>query len=171
MTLSVTGVSAPAKRFLATLLPIALLSAPLPLLAQPAGSGAGDEPSYELPLEDIQTFAEVFERIKRAYVEEVDDSTLLRNAMRGMLSELDPHSAYLDEEEYQSLRESTQGEFGGIGIEVGTENGQLMVITPIDDIHCRRTKVVDHGAQLSFVISSADSMMTGLTGTSAIPRW
>ncbi|RUR30069.1 S41 family peptidase [Vreelandella andesensis] len=128
MTLSVTKVSVPAKRFLATLLPLALLSVPLPLVAQPANSVADD-----LPLEEIQTFAEVFERIKRGYVEEVDDRTLLRNAMRGMLSELDPHSAYLDEEEYQSLRESTQGEFGGIGIEVGTQNGQLVIITPIDD--------------------------------------
>ena len=109
MTLSVTEVSAPAKRFLATLLPLALLAAPLPLAAQPANSVADD-----LPLEEIQTFAEVFERIKRGYVEEVDDRTLLRNAMRGMLNELDPHSAYLDEEEYQSLRESTQGEFGAI---------------------------------------------------------
>ncbi|WP_445011116.1 S41 family peptidase [Vreelandella stevensii] len=133
MTLSVTEVSAPAKRFLATLLPLALLAAPLPLAAQPANSVADD-----LPLEEIQTFAEVFERIKRAYVEEVDDRTLLRNAMRGMLSELDPHSAYLDANEYQSLRESTQGEFGGIGIEVGTENGQLMVITPIDDTPASR---------------------------------
>lgn len=134
MTLSATGVSAPTKRFLATLLPLILLSAPLPSFAQSANSDVADE----LPLEEIQTFAEVFERIKRAYVEEVDDRTLLRNAMRGMLSELDPHSAYLDEEEYQSLRESTQGEFGGIGIEVGTENGQLMVITPIDDTPASR---------------------------------
>lgn len=133
MTLSVTEVSASAKRFLATLLPLALLAAPLPLAAQTANSVADD-----LPLEEIQTFAEVFERIKRAYVEEVDDRTLLRNAMRGMLSELDPHSAYLDANEYQSLRESTQGEFGGIGIEVGTENGQLMVITPIDDTPASR---------------------------------
>ena len=133
MTLSVTEVSAPAKRFLATLLPLALLAAPLPLAAQTANSVADD-----LPLEEIQTFAEVFERIKRAYVEEVDDRTLLRNAMRGMLSELDPHSAYQDANEYQSLRESTQGEFGGIGIEVGTENGQLMVITPIDDTPASR---------------------------------
>lgn len=133
MTLSVTEVSAPAKRFLATLLPLALLAAPLPLAAQPANSVADD-----LPLEEIQTFAEVFERIKRGYVEEVDDRTLLRNAMRGMLNELDPHSAYLDEEEYQSLRESTQGEFGGIGIEVGTQNGQLMVVTPIDDTPASR---------------------------------
>ncbi|MGO2146575.1 MULTISPECIES: S41 family peptidase [Halomonas] len=126
MTLFVNEVPASAKRLLVTLLPVALLSAPLPLFAQPATAD-------ELPLEEIQTFAEVFERIKRGYVEEVDDRTLLRNAMRGMLSELDPHSAYLDAEEYQSLRETTQGEFGGIGIEVGMENGQLLVITPIDD--------------------------------------
>ena len=159
MTLSVTGVSAPAKRFLATLLPIALLAAPLPLLAQPAGSGAVDEPSYDqLPLEDIQTFAEVFERIKRAYVEEVDDSTLLRNAMRGMLSELDPHSAYLDEEEYQSLRESTQGEFGGIGIEVGTENGQLMVITPIDDTPASRAGLLSRDIIVAIDGTPTDSM-------------
>ncbi|MDN7132000.1 S41 family peptidase [Halomonas sp. MC140] len=138
MTLSVTGVSAPAKRFLATLLPIALLSVPLPLFAQSSASGANQNAGDTLPLEEIQTFAEVFERIKRAYVEDVDDRTLLRNAMRGMLSELDPHSAYLDEEEYRSLRESTQGEFGGIGIEVGMEDGQLMVITPIDDTPASR---------------------------------
>ncbi|WP_235040946.1 S41 family peptidase [Vreelandella profundi] len=138
MTLSVTGVSAPAKRFLATLLPIALLSVPLPLFAQSSASGANQNAGDTLPLEEIQTFAEVFERIKRAYVEEVDDRTLLRNAMRGMLSELDPHSAYLDEEEYRSLRESTQGEFGGIGIEVGMEDGQLIVITPIDETPASR---------------------------------
>ena len=123
---------------MATLLPIAFLSVPLPLFAQSSASGANQNAGDTLPLEEIQTFAEVFERIKRAYVEEVDDRTLLRNAMRGMLSELDPHSAYLDEEEFQSLRESTQGEFGGIGIEVGMEDGQLMVITPIDDTPASR---------------------------------
>ncbi|HDZ46511.1 hypothetical protein LCGC14_0088180 [marine sediment metagenome] len=150
MTLSVTVVSAPAKRLLATLLPIAFLSAPLPLLAQPSGN--------ELPLEEIQTFAEVFERIKRAYVEEVDDRTLLRNAMRGMLSELDPHSAYLDEEEYQSLRESTQGEFGGIGIEVGMENGQLMVITPIDDTPASRAGLLSRDVIVAIDDTPTDSM-------------
>lgn len=150
MTLSVTVVSAPAKRLLATLLPIALLSAPLPLLAQPTGDA--------LPLEEIQTFAEVFERIKRAYVEEVDDRTLLRNAMRGMLSELDPHSAYLDEEEYQSLRESTQGEFGGIGIEVGMENGQLMVITPIDDTPASRAGLLSRDVIVAIDGTPTDSM-------------
>src|SRR5690554_3931145 len=104
----------------------------LPAVAQPAPS------ADTLPLEEIQTFSEIFERIKRAYVEEVDDSTLIRNAMRGMLSELDPHSAYLDRDEFQSLRESTEGEFGGIGIEVGLEDGRLTVITPIDETPASR---------------------------------
>lgn len=109
------------------LLPTLLLSLPGTTLAAPESEATDD-----LPVADIQTFAEVFERIKRAYVEEVDDSTLLRNAMRGMLGELDPHSAYLDSEDFQSLRESTQGEFGGIGIEVGMQDGQLTVIAPLD---------------------------------------
>ncbi len=168
MTLSVTEVSAPAKRLLATLLPLALLAAPLPLAAQPSNSAADD-----LPLEEIQTFAEVFERIKRGYVEEVDDRTLLRNAMRGMLSELDPHSAYLDEEEYQSLRESTQGEFGGIGIEVGTQNGQLMVVTPIDDTPASRAGLlsqdiivaIDGTPTDSLSLQEAVNLMRGEPGT------
>ncbi|WP_404472391.1 S41 family peptidase [Vreelandella venusta] len=154
MTLTVTEVPAPAKRFLATLLPFVLLLAPLPLAAQPTGNSAVDD----LPLEEIQTFAEVFERIKRGYVEEVDDRTLLRNAMRGMLSELDPHSAYLDEDEYQSLRESTQGEFGGIGIEVGTENGQLMVITPIDDTPASRAGLLSRDIIIGIDGTPTDSM-------------
>ncbi|MGP8291161.1 S41 family peptidase [Vreelandella zhanjiangensis] len=154
MTPFVTDVSAPAKRLLATLLPLALLSAPLPLLAQPANQSVADD----LPLEEIQTFAEVFERIKRGYVEEVDDRTLLRNAMRGMLSELDPHSAYLDEEEYQSLRETTQGEFGGIGIEVGMENGQLVVVTPIDDTPASRAGLLSRDVIIAINGTPTESM-------------
>lgn len=111
--------------------------------------------SDTLPLEDIQTFAEIFERIKRAYVEEVDDSTLIRNAMRGMLSELDPHSAYLDRDEFQSLRESTEGAFGGIGIEVGLEDGRLTVITPIDETPASRA-----GLQARDVILEIDDEPT-----------
>ncbi|WP_346796996.1 S41 family peptidase [Halomonas sp. Bachu 37] len=150
MTLPASTLPAPAKRMLATLFPLALLAAPLPGLAQSDADA--------LPLEDIQTFAEVFERIKRAYVEEVDDRSLLRNAMRGMLSELDPHSAYLDAEEYQSLRESTQGEFGGIGIEVGTENNQLMVITPIDDTPASRAGLQSRDVILSVEGTPTDSL-------------
>ncbi|MCE8023966.1 MULTISPECIES: S41 family peptidase [Halomonadaceae] len=134
----------------------ALASATLLMLALAAPPAlAQSSPVDELPLEDIQTFAEVFERIKRAYVEEVDDSTLLRNAMRGMLSELDPHSAYLDRSEFQSLRESTEGEFGGIGIEVGLEEGRLTIITPIDDTPASRA-----GLQARDVILEIDGNPT-----------
>lgn len=86
-----------------------------------------------LPLDDLRTFADVFDRIKKAYVEDVDDKTLLENAIQGMLSELDPHSAYLKPEAFRDLQISTTGEFGGLGIEVGMENGYVKVISPIDD--------------------------------------
>ena len=78
-------------------------------------------------------FTEALERIRASYVEEVDDKTLLENAIRGMLSGLDPHSAYIVENEYDALQETTTGEFGGLGIEVGREEGYIKVISPIDD--------------------------------------
>lgn len=154
MTLTVNEVLAPAKRLMAPWLTLALLSAPLPLLAQPVDPADQDA----LPLEEIQTFAEVFERIKRGYVEEVDDATLLRNAMRGLLSELDPHSAYLDADEFESLRESTQGEFGGIGIEVGTEEGQLIVVTPIDDTPASRAGLLARDVILAIDGTPTDNL-------------
>lgn len=86
-----------------------------------------------LPLEQLKQFSEVYTRVKRDYVEEVDDKELITNAIRGMLSGLDPHSAYLDEESFTELRVGTSGEFGGLGIEVGMENGFVKVISPIDD--------------------------------------
>ena len=86
-----------------------------------------------LPLEDLRTFAEVMDRIKTAYVEPIDDKTLLENAIKGMLSNLDPHSAYLEPEAFNELQESTNGEFGGLGIEVGIEDGFIKVVSPIDD--------------------------------------
>ena len=86
-----------------------------------------------LPLEEVRMFTEALERIRASYVEEVDDKTLLENAIRGMLSGLDPHSAYIVENEYDALQETTTGEFGGLGIEVGREEGYIKVISPIDD--------------------------------------
>jgi len=85
-----------------------------------------------LPINELRTFTEVFARIKNDYVEPVDDKTLLENAIRGMISGLDPHSAYLDKSEFKELRIGTSGEFGGLGIEVGMENGFVKVIAPID---------------------------------------
>ncbi len=94
-----------------------------------------------LPLEELRVFTEVMQRIKSAYVEPVDDKTLLDNAIRGMLDNLDPHSAYLQPEDFQSLEESTTGEFGGLGIEVGSEDGLIKIITPIDDTPAQRAGI------------------------------
>ena len=111
-----------------------LLGSPAVLAAEaaeaPAAAVNGKAP---LPLDELRTFAEVMDRIKAAYVEPVDDKTLLENAIKGMLSNLDPHSAYLEPEAFAELQESTSGEFGGLGIEVGTEDGFIKVVSPIDD--------------------------------------
>ena len=86
-----------------------------------------------LPLDDVRLFTEALDRIRVAYVEEIDDRTLLENAIRGMLANLDPHSAFVDGRDFDNLRETTTGEFGGLGIEVGRENGHIRVIAPLDD--------------------------------------
>src|SRR5690606_34209611 len=87
----------------------------------------------QIPLEELRKFAEVFDRIKRAYVEPVDDKTLLNNAIKGMLSGLDPHSAYLEPTAFEELQEATSGQVGGLGLEVGMEDGSVRVMSPIDD--------------------------------------
>lgn len=94
-----------------------------------------------LPYEDLRTFTEIFGRIKRDYVEPVSDKKLLEDAVRGMLSGLDPHSAYLVAEEYQELKEGTTGQFGGLGIEVTMENGFVKVVSPIDDTPAQRAGI------------------------------
>ncbi len=94
-----------------------------------------------LPYEDLRTFTEIFGRIKRDYVEPVSDKKLLEDAIRGMLSGLDPHSAYLMGEEYQELKEGTTGQFGGLGIEVTMENGFIKVVSPIDDTPAQKAGI------------------------------
>ncbi|MHB0774969.1 S41 family peptidase [Halomonas sp. WWR20] len=137
MAVNLLNACLPRRNLLRTLALLALLSQPA--MAQPETPSADD-----LPVEDVQTFVEIFERIKRAYVDEVDDSTLLRNAMRGMLGELDPHSAYLDADSFSALQESTEGEFGGVGIEIGMEDGQLTIVAPIDDTPAARAGLQAH---------------------------
>jgi len=87
----------------------------------------------KIPFDEIKTLSEVFQRIKTDYVEPVSDKKLLEDALQGMMSGLDPHSAYLDPEGYKELRIGTEGQFGGLGIEVTMENGFVKVITPIED--------------------------------------
>lgn len=113
-----------------------VIGAPLAQAAErttPVPAAAVAPAKAPLPLEELRTFAEVMDRVKAAYVEPVDDKTLLENAIKGMLSNLDPHSAYLGPEDFQELQESTSGEFGGLGIEVGIEDGFVKVVSPIDD--------------------------------------
>lgn len=97
--------------------------------------------AQSIPLEDIRSLSEVFGKIKQNYVEDVEDKVLLENAIRGLLSGLDPHSAYLDKKAFTDLREGTSGEFGGLGIVVGLEDGFVKVISPIDDTPAARAGV------------------------------
>jgi carboxyl-terminal processing protease len=126
-----------------------------------------------LPLEELRTFAEVFGRIKSDYVEPVDDKALLESAIRGMLAGLDPHSAYLDDEEYRDLQVGTSGEFGGLGIEVGMEDGFVKVISPIDDTPAERAGLqagdliirIDDKPVKGMTLNDAVNLMRGKAGT------
>jgi carboxyl-terminal processing protease len=118
----------------------------------------------DMPLEELRVFAEVFGRIKDDYVEPVDDRKLLNYAIEGMLSGLDPHSAYLDEDDYRDLRVGTSGEFGGLGIEVGMENGFVKVISPIDDTPAKRAGVKSG----DLIIRLNDQPVKGMTLDEAV---
>ncbi|KKK90312.1 hypothetical protein LCGC14_2724290, partial [marine sediment metagenome] len=127
----------------------------------------------DLPLEDLRTFSEIFGRIKSSYVEPVEDKKLIENAIRGMLSGLDPHSTYLDLTEFKELREGTTGEFGGLGIEVSMEDGFVKVITPIDDTPAAKAGVkpgdliirLDDTPVKGMTLNDAVDIMRGKPGT------
>ena len=89
--------------------------------------------NHRIPMEDVQRFSNAINQIKKYYVKPVDDKELFDNAIRGMLSGLDPHSSYLDEQSFNELQASTSGEFGGLGLEVTMEDGIVKVITPLVD--------------------------------------
>jgi carboxyl-terminal processing protease len=126
-----------------------------------------------LPLDELRSFTDVFARIKKDYVEEISDKTLLENAIRGMLSGLDPHSSYLDAEAYKDLQVGTTGEFGGLGIEVGMEDGFVKVIAPIDDTPAQRAGVksgdlvirLDEKPVKGMTLQQAVNIMRGKVGT------
>ena len=91
------------------------------------------ENAVQLPIEDLKIFAEIFGKIKSGYVEEIDDSQLLNDAIKGMLDGLDPHTVYLDPDSFREMNIDTHGEFGGLGLEVTMENGVIRIVAPIDD--------------------------------------
>lgn len=138
--------------------------------------GAAAAPQQQkdaLPLKELQTFSEIFQRIKQDYVKPVSDKELLDNAIQGMLSGLDPHSAYLDATAFKQLQIDTTGEFGGLGLVVGTKDGFIQVISPIDDTPAQRggikpgdiiTRINGESVQ-GIGLDQAVKMMRGKPGT------
>lgn len=95
-----------------------------------------------LPLSELRSFVEVYERVSKNYVEPVEDKKLLSGAISGMLSSLDPHSAYLPPENFKKMEEHTTGDFGGLGMEVAMEDGLVKIVSPIDDTPAKRAGVL-----------------------------
>ena len=111
-----------------------------------------------LPHEEARLLAEVLERVKRDYVDAVDDHELIESAIRGMVSELDPHSQFLDSEQYEEIRISTTGNYYGVGLEVSLEGGQVVVVSPIDETPAQKA-----GIRSGDVIISIDDMPVNKT--------
>lgn len=129
-----------------------------------------------LPLDEVRIFTQVLEQIRSAYVEELDDKTLLENAIRGMLSGIDPHSTYLVNEAYDNLQESTTGEYGGLGVEISVEDGTIVVISPMEDSPAERAGVkagdliirIDETPTREVTVGDTVDLMRGPPGTEII---
>jgi len=119
-----------------------------------------------LPIEELRAFSEVFGRVKTDYVEAVDDKKLITEAINGMLTGLDPHSAYLDQDAFKELQVGTQGEFGGLGIEVGMEDGFVKVVSPIDDTPAARAGLKSG----DLIVKLDDASVKGMTLNDAVKR-
>ncbi len=120
--------------------------------------------SVDIPFESLQAFTDVFSRVKSDYVEGVDDKKLIEDAIRGMLSGLDPHSAFMNTAEVNELKVGTTGQFGGLGIEVSMENGFVKVISPIDDTPASRAGLKPS----DLIIQLDDSPVKGMTLNDAV---
>jgi len=129
-----------------------------------------------LPVEELRAFSEVFGAIKQNYVETVEDKKLITEAINGMLTGLDPHSAYLDAEAFKELQVGTQGQFGGLGIEVGMEDGFVKVVSPIEDTPAFRAGIkpgdlivkIDETPVKGMTLSDAVKRMRGKPGSQII---
>lgn len=146
---------------------LVLLGATLGILLSLNFSAVADlDTGSPLPIEELRAFTEVFGRIKKDYVEAVEDKKLLTEAINGMLSGLDPHSAYLDADAFQELQVGTQGEFGGLGIEVGMEEGFVKVVSPIVDTPAYRAGIKPG----DLIVKLDETPVKGMTLTDAIKR-
>jgi len=127
---------------------------------------ADKEPETTLPVDELRSFSDVFGRIKSDYVEPVEDKKLIEGAINGMLSSLDPHSAYLNVEDFKELQVGTQGEFGGLGIEVGMEDGLVKVVSPIEDSPAFQAGIKSG----DLIIKLDDTLVKGLSLNDAVKR-
>ena len=143
-------------------------------LATDSGNAEKSQPEGQLPLRELRVFTQVFEQIRRGYVEEVKDTELLDNAIAGLLLELDPHSAYLNESDYDELKESATGEYGGLGMVVGSERCMIKIISPIDDTPAAKAGIkagdliveVDGAPVRGMALQKAIDKLRGEKGTS-----
>jgi carboxyl-terminal processing protease len=129
-------------------------------------ASANKDVARTLPIEELRSFADVFGAIKQGYVEPIDDKKLITHAISGMLANLDPHSAYLDGDAFKDLQISTQGEFGGLGIEVGMEDGFVKVVSPIEDTPAYRAGLKTG----DLIIKLDDTPVKGLTLSEAVKK-
>lgn len=138
-------------------------------------SGVQANNETQLPIDEVRLMSQVLERIKQSYVEEVTDEELIEAAIEGMLTGLDPHSDYLTPDDFKDLRESTSGEFGGLGIEITMDDtGFVRVVAPIDDTPAFRAGMqsgdlitqIDDSPVKGMTINDAVGLMRGKPGTS-----
>ena len=148
---------------------IALLIATTSVSAKPAQTTEREPDSYEL----LNLFAEVMERAKTTYVEEVSDKKLIEAAINGMLTSLDPHSSYLDAKDFKYMNEQTSGKFGGLGIEITMDQGLVKIVSPIDDTPAFRAGLkpgdyitnIDGETIIGMTLNEAVDKMRGKPGT------
>ncbi|MBY0355853.1 MAG: S41 family peptidase [Rickettsiales bacterium] len=155
---------------IALFLSTSLVVAPACALEKAAAPTADASDTYEM----LNLFGDVFERVRKDYVEEVTDKQLIESAINGMLTALDPHSGYLNEQSFKEMQVQTRGEFGGLGIEVTMENGLVKVVSPIDDTPAFKAGVhagdyiseIDGEAVMGLTLSEAVEKMRGSVGSS-----
>lgn len=146
-----------------------MLVSPLAEAAKQSKAQTEDADTYEL----LNLFGEVMERAKVSYVEDVSDKKLIESAINGMLSSLDPHSSFLDDQSFKYMSEQTKGKFGGLGIEVTMENGVVKVVSPIDDTPASKAGLkpgdyitnIDGEAVMGMTLNDAVDKMRGKIGS------
>ena len=139
-------------------------------------SNANEASENKSTYEQLSLFGDIFERIREKYVEEVNDEDLIRAAINGMLTSLDPHSSYLPPNDFDQMKVQTRGEFGGLGIEVTQEEGYVKVVSPIDDTPAFRAGIeagdlitaVDGQSLLGLSLDEAVKLMRGPVGSEIV---